>query len=158
IGRRPLDGGERVVEALGLEDLHVGERPQHLLEHPATAALIVDDEDLHATSTPAPPARGTRMSVWGTEMTKRVSPPARSGSMVQPCARTMRWVMASPRPVPRGLVVYQGANTLAGSPVKPGPVSHTVSRAPSGAGAQRTPTTPASPAASRALEIRFTST
>ncbi len=63
-------------------------------------------------------------------MTKSVRPSLRDGSMVQPCARTMRWVMASPRPVPRGLVVYQGANTRAGSPSNPDPVSQTVSKAP----------------------------
>ena len=48
--------------------------------------------------------------------------PTRAASMLQPWARTMRWVIARPRPVPRGLVVYQGAKSATASPSKPGAV------------------------------------
>ena len=47
--------------------------------------------------------------------------------------------MARPRPVPRGLVVYQGAKSRDGSPVEPGPVSQTVSSPPCGRGAPGDP-------------------
>src|SRR6185437_2600634 len=79
---------------------------------------------------------------------------------------------ARPRPVPLGLVVYQGAKTREASPSKPGPVSQTVSSPPEGGDArsppgerrpstppdQVRPTRPPGPAASSALESRLTRT
>ena len=79
--------------------------------------------------------------------------------MPQPCARTMRCVIARPSPVPRGLVVNQGAKSCEGSPSKPGPSSQTTSsRAARRRGPSVTPTRPRAPRASSALATRFTST
>ena len=132
------------------------ETAQDLLEDAARAALVVDDEDLHATSLLPLGACTASLCTGSVVMTlslvETMSPGdaddedrpsvALGRSIVQPWARTMRWVMARPRPVPRGLVVYQGAKTREGSPSKPGPVSQTVSSPPFGPARQETPTSP----------------
>ncbi len=94
IGGGALHRRHRLVEGGGLQRLHVGEGGEHLLEHAPPAALVVDDEDLHATSIPRSLAGGAEaeppslpcaaMSEAGISITKSVRPSRRSGSMVQP--------------------------------------------------------------------------
>src|SRR5262249_51904455 len=105
------------------ENFDVVELRQNLFEDAASASLVVDDQNLHATlplllgggmsSGSSSSARAaTRrlplvraMSRSGTDTVKTVFAPSRAASMAQPWARTRRLVMARPSPVPRGLVV-----------------------------------------------------
>ena len=44
-----FDERERFFDAAGLDDLDVLERGQHGAQHPARAALVIDDQDLHCS-------------------------------------------------------------------------------------------------------------
>jgi hypothetical protein len=84
-------------------------------------------------------------------------------ALVPPCASTMRFTMARPRPVPFALVVWKGSKACRRcSGLKPEPLSRTVTRSagrsPSNASRQTMTTRTGSGLASKALAKRLANT
>src|SRR6185437_10210006 len=118
---------------------------QDLLQQPANVRLIVDYQDVwptHALSlrvagcprggrslrSRAAPVADRVLSLTGSTTRTRAPPSGRlSASIRPPCSSTIFLTMASPRPVPLGLLVTYGSNTRpSSSRWNPGPLSHTV--------------------------------
>ena len=78
-----------------------------------------------------PPVAERVLSFTGSTTRTRAPPSGRlSASMRPPCSSTIFFTIASPRPVPLGLLVTYGSKTRpSSSRWNPGPLSHTVTAA-----------------------------
>src|SRR6185295_1379204 len=129
-GLRRIRGDVHLVPFLG----------EDLLQERTDVRFVIDDQDVcrcHARSLRSSP-RLSRvfeadrvLSFIGSTTRTRAPPSGRlSASIRPPCSSTIFFTMASPRPVPFGLLVTYGSNTRASSSRwKPGPLSHTVTTA-----------------------------
>src|SRR6185369_4419348 len=109
---------------------------ENLLEEAANVGFVVDDQDVcgaHARSFRGS-ARRSRATVCrdpsdtGKDTRTRAPPSGRlSASTRPPCSSTIFFTIASPRPVPLGLLVTYGSNARPStSRGNPGPLSLTV--------------------------------
>src|SRR5262249_55421489 len=139
VGNLPGARGARLRSVGG--DVHlIAFLGEDLLQEPADVCLVIDYENMwsaHAcclrncSRSRAPAVAERVLSFTGITMRTRAPPSGRlSASIRPPCSSMIFFTIASPSPVPFGLLVTYGSNTRArSSRWKPGPLSHTVSAA-----------------------------